>query len=54
MALYIPHRIFPFGAAFVCQAGKFWTQLRMLHKSREVGEGVGMVLQPWAAEFKVW
>ena len=23
MALYIPHSIFPFGAAFVCQAGKF-------------------------------
>ena len=27
MALYIPHSIFPFGAAFVCQAGKFWTLL---------------------------
>ena len=30
MALYIPHSIFPFGAAFVCQAGNFWTTvLRM-------------------------
>ena len=28
MALYIPHSIFPFGAAFVCQAGNFWTLLR--------------------------
>ena len=27
MALYIPHSIFPFGAAFVCQAGNFWTLL---------------------------
>ena len=24
MALYIPHSIFPFCAAFVCQAGNFW------------------------------
>ena len=30
MALYIPHSIFPFGAAFVCQAGNFWTLLRTL------------------------
>ena len=29
MALYIPHSIFPFGAAFVCQAGNFWTLLRV-------------------------
>ena len=28
MALYIPHSIFHFGAAFVCQAGNFWTLLR--------------------------
>ena len=28
MALYIPHSIFPFGAAFVCQAGNTWTLLR--------------------------
>ena len=30
MALYIPHSIFPLGAAFVCQAGNFWTLLRIL------------------------
>ena len=28
MTLYTPHSIFPFGAAFVCQAGNFWTLLR--------------------------
>ena len=28
MALYIPHSIFPFGAAFICQAGNFLTLLR--------------------------
>ena len=27
MALYIPSQHFPFGAAFVCQAGNFWTLL---------------------------
>ena len=30
MALYIPHSIFPFEAAFVCQAGNFWTLLRSI------------------------
>ena len=25
MALYIPSQHFPFGSAFVCQAGNFWT-----------------------------
>ena len=29
MALYIPHSIFHFGAAFVCRAGNFWTLLRI-------------------------
>ena len=29
MALYIPHSIFHLGAAFVYQAGNFWTLLRI-------------------------
>ena len=33
MALYVPHTIFPFGAAFVCQAGNF---LILLHKPKHV------------------
>ena len=34
MAIY-PSHLFPFGAAFVCQAGNFWTLLRTVSK---VGE----------------
>jgi len=30
MALYIPRNIFPFGAAFVRQAGNFWTHPRTM------------------------
>ena len=33
MALYIPRKRFPFGAAFVCQAGNFWTLLHTLKVS---------------------
>ena len=30
MAMYIPRSIFSFGAAFVCQAGNFWTHPRII------------------------
>ena len=38
MTLYIPHSIFHFGAAFVCQAGNFWTLLRKLPRTHPTTE----------------